>query len=107
MYDNNKIANILITPIIIECTKKLKDINEKLQEFKFLRVPYSSILIIYDVDKVDTLNLNLNKDLILTIKLIDFGFYKYLPESSETDPAIIFAIINLIQILDDLIDKNK
>ena len=79
-------------------------INENLDYFKSLRVPYSSILMIYDVDKVRNNMENLEiKNFNLTIKLIDFGYYENLPKSSETDHDIKFGMNNLIQVLEDII----
>ncbi len=89
------------------CINKLKEICEKLQSFKNLRVPYSSILIIYDVEKVNITDLNKDEDLDIRIKLIDFGFFKYNYEGYEIDQGISIAINNLVHALGNIIENNN
>lgn len=87
------------------CINKLKEICEKLQSFKYLRVPYSSILIIYDVEKINITDLSKDNELDIRIKLIDFGFFKYISESYEIDQGISLAINNLVCALETIIEK--
>ena len=101
------VSNTLILPLIKICINKLKEICEKLQSFKNLRVPYSSILIIYDVEKINITDLSKDEDLDIRIKLIDFGFFKYNYEGYEIDQGISIAINNLVHALGNIIENNN
>jgi hypothetical protein len=101
------VSNVLVSPLIKNCITRLKEIDEQLHHFVNLRVPYSSILIIYDVDKVNITDISKDEDISLKIKLIDFGFYKFLSESNEKDQSISQAIKNLVNTLEILISSYK